>query len=211
MAEEPKSNGWWTTVPGILTALAGTITALGGLLVALHQIGITFKPLTSEKQAITSQKQAVNDDGAGRSSLPGSATGEPRAPAAKIPENYQVELPAGAEIRVGVGEIIYKILGAQLDRQAEGKLSLKFTIRITCIQSNGCYFGADSFRLLVDGVPRAPIGGLNRAVASKSAQEGDVTFVLPDTTESIEFLVVNQQFYPGETYKLPIDLRAVKR
>ena len=39
MAEEPKSKGWWKTVPGILSAIAGIITAVTGLLVALHQIG----------------------------------------------------------------------------------------------------------------------------------------------------------------------------
>jgi hypothetical protein len=40
MVEEPKSKGWWQTVPGILTAIAGIITAMTGLLVALHQIGV---------------------------------------------------------------------------------------------------------------------------------------------------------------------------
>lgn len=39
MSEKPKSEGWWHTVPGLLTALAGIITAVTGLLVALHQTG----------------------------------------------------------------------------------------------------------------------------------------------------------------------------
>jgi hypothetical protein len=42
-AEEPKSQSWWETVPGILTALVGTITAVAGLVVALHQGGIFNK------------------------------------------------------------------------------------------------------------------------------------------------------------------------
>jgi len=39
MAEKRKSEGWWHTVPGLLTALAGIITAVTGLFVALHQAG----------------------------------------------------------------------------------------------------------------------------------------------------------------------------
>ena len=37
MPEEQKSQGWWQTVPGILTATAGIITAVAGLIAALHQ------------------------------------------------------------------------------------------------------------------------------------------------------------------------------
>jgi hypothetical protein len=36
MADEPKSHGWWQTVPGMLTATAGIITAVTGLIIALH-------------------------------------------------------------------------------------------------------------------------------------------------------------------------------
>ena len=44
MTEEPKSQGWWHTVPGILTATAGIVTALAGLIVALNQTGAPEKP-----------------------------------------------------------------------------------------------------------------------------------------------------------------------
>lgn len=40
MAEEPKSQSWWQTIPGILTATAGIIAAATGLVVALNQAGI---------------------------------------------------------------------------------------------------------------------------------------------------------------------------
>lgn len=36
---EPKSQGWWQTLPGIITATAGAITAAAGLVIALHQAG----------------------------------------------------------------------------------------------------------------------------------------------------------------------------
>lgn len=40
MAEEQKSQSWWQTLPGILTALGGSITAIAALIVALNQAGL---------------------------------------------------------------------------------------------------------------------------------------------------------------------------
>jgi len=39
MAEEPRPKSWWSTLPGVLTAIAGIITAVTGLIVTLHQAG----------------------------------------------------------------------------------------------------------------------------------------------------------------------------
>ena len=33
-------KSWWSTLPGVLTALAGVITAITGLLLALNKIGV---------------------------------------------------------------------------------------------------------------------------------------------------------------------------
>jgi hypothetical protein len=48
MAEEPKTHGWWQTVPGILTTIAGIITGLTGLIVALQQPGVFRKKPASQ-------------------------------------------------------------------------------------------------------------------------------------------------------------------
>jgi len=40
---DASGGSWWSSLPGILTAIAGIITALTGLIVALHQIGF-FSP-----------------------------------------------------------------------------------------------------------------------------------------------------------------------
>jgi hypothetical protein len=37
---EPVARSWWSTLPGLLTALAGLVTAIGGFLVILAQLGI---------------------------------------------------------------------------------------------------------------------------------------------------------------------------
>lgn len=38
--EPPKSQSWWQTLPGILTAVAALITASTGLIVALNNVGV---------------------------------------------------------------------------------------------------------------------------------------------------------------------------
>lgn len=38
--EPPKSQSWWQTLPGILTAVAAIITASTGLILALNQAGV---------------------------------------------------------------------------------------------------------------------------------------------------------------------------
>lgn len=39
MADEPKSQGWWHTLPGVLTAVAAMLTAVSGLILALREAG----------------------------------------------------------------------------------------------------------------------------------------------------------------------------
>ena len=139
---------------------------------------------------------------------------------ARAEAGYPRSLSAGAEIKAGMGthwEVSYQILAVQLDRQAEGELSLRFSIRITNNHREPCLIGRDQFRLMVDGVSRAPTKARfpnpaldNQAVIVErySAQEGDVIFVVPDTAQSVDFLVVNQQGLPGETYKVRVNLKA---
>lgn len=45
--EPPKSQSWWQTLPGILTALAGIMTASTGLILALNQVGVFSRASTS--------------------------------------------------------------------------------------------------------------------------------------------------------------------
>jgi hypothetical protein len=40
MAEDAKTQSWWSTLPGILTAVAGVLTAATGLVAAIKQLGL---------------------------------------------------------------------------------------------------------------------------------------------------------------------------
>jgi hypothetical protein len=85
-SEENKSQRWWQTVPGILTATAGIITAVVGLLVTLHQIGLLGN---KEKPAFLSPS-SYND------TTKRSEATAPSATPAKTAEPSKTELPSVA-------------------------------------------------------------------------------------------------------------------
>jgi hypothetical protein len=77
MPEEPKTQSWWQTLPGIFTAMAGIITAIAGLVVALYQAGFFQHnrpetiPAASAPLTTTSRSHA---DVAGTDAQPASRT-----------------------------------------------------------------------------------------------------------------------------------------
>lgn len=100
---------------------------------------------------------------------------------------YPVELPAGQEVK---GEDrSYSILKIELDRHEIDQLSLAFTIRMTNQSQYPINFWDASFRLLADGVPVAPIGGLNELVDGNAAKDGVVKFAIPAMTQKVALQV----------------------
>jgi hypothetical protein len=56
MAQEPTSQSWWQSLPGVITATGGLLTAITALVVALHQAGIFGKSDAADKQEIVAQE-----------------------------------------------------------------------------------------------------------------------------------------------------------
>ena len=197
MDESKKSHGsWWQTFPGILTALTGLITAVAGLLVALHQIGLLGNKETSSILSSSSSNATT------KQSEPTTASSKTLAPAHAVP--YSVTFPSGSEVTLHShrADGIYKILTAKIDNKNTGKLSLKFAVRLTNTGRSDLGFWSDSFRLVIDGVPRAPINFLNTLVEARSAKEGEVIFEMPDTAVSLVLSVANGE----DTANIPITL-----
>ena len=69
----PKSQSWWQTLPGILTAVAGFITATTGLILALNQIGAFSRESKSASPGPTTT--AIQSAGTPARSEPGAVTG----------------------------------------------------------------------------------------------------------------------------------------
>lgn len=190
MAEEQKSQGWWQTVPGILTATAGIITAIAGLIAVLHQAGVFT---TAPRQA--QQPPSITTTAPPPANPPTGTTTRP----------YPRALAAGGEVRVG--SAVYRVLAAQLDRRNAETLTLRFTVRMTNGERFPANFWDESFRLRVDGVPKAPVGNLNKVVPAQSVEEGVVEFVIPATTQA----VVLQVKQGDESTEIPIDLSGKPR
>jgi hypothetical protein len=78
------------------------------------------------------------------------------------------------------------------------------------MMNHGSYdanFWDSSFRLIVDGVPIAPEGGLNLVVPGRSAKEGDVTFVIPHGTKEVKLRI---SFYEDAT-EIPLRIKSAQR
>jgi hypothetical protein len=193
-------------MPGILTATAAVLTALGGLFAALHQAGLvghtdkqdsvsaqysnqTTPPSQAETPAVASIKTAE--------SLPAPNATEAR------PGQFSVSFPSGVEVtlRNNRGEGTYKILAAKVERRSPQQLNLKFSIRLTNKGPADLGFWSDSFRLLIDDVPRSPTSRLNDLVDAQSAKEAEVVFDLPADARKIVLKVIN-----GQEGELPVVL-----
>lgn len=96
---------------------------------------------------------------------------------------YPMELPAGQEVK---GEDhSYAILKIVLDRHEIDQLSLAVTVRMTNQTPYPSNLWDASFRLLADGVPVAPMGGLNELVDGNAAKDGVVKFAIPAKTQEL--------------------------
>jgi hypothetical protein len=190
---ESKSSNWWQTMPGVLTAIAGMITAIAGLVAALHQTGLFSASQAEPAQSI------VADSPSQTPSVANDITAQPNG-------NSQVRvLAAGMEVKLPRtdGEVVYKILSAQLEPFNTENNSLKFTVRCTANTQYDINFGSHLFRLLVDDVPQAPINMWNELVNPQSAKEGEVIFTIPISTQKATLKIGD----PGqETTEIPFDL-----
>lgn len=201
-----KTSNWWQTFPGVLTAIAGIITAIAGLVAALHQAGIFPMQTPTSPQSSVPAKDAPSDP---IESSPPIVSPPPTA--SQSERNPQtLVLAGGMEAKLqssAYGNAVYKVLSAQLEPFNAENRSLKLTIRFTNNDRYGMNFWNQSFRLLVDGVPRAPSNDLNELVEAQSAKEGEVIFTVPISTSKATLQIGD----PGkETTQIPFDFSTAK-
>ena len=108
---------------------------------------------------------------------------------------YPIKLAAGG--RATVGTVNYTVLSATLDLDANGKradtgkrfLLLKMRVENTSDFRGGMALSGDNFRLLVDGVPRAPAESPSMVIDAQSAIDGDVVFAVPEAATQADLQV----------------------
>jgi hypothetical protein len=165
-----KPVSWWQTLPGVLTALAAVITAVTGLVIAVRP--------NNPPRGETETPAVTASSAPAESASPPSAPPASAAPAA-TPPSQEISLPSGADVRLAGGDVAVRILSARLEPFNREKRSLVLSLRHT---NNGRYpqnFWGASYRLVIDGIPRAPTNSLNEVVEGQSAKEGEVIFELP--------------------------------
>jgi len=174
MPEKPSSGlNWWQTLPGMLTGVAAIITAVTGFLVAFNHTGARSADSPPSSQAVP-----------GGAPLGSTATSDVRAqPVATAAQ--PIQLPAMNRVRLSGGTAVITILSAEIEPIDAQRRSLKVLVRYTNTDRYPANFWSDSYRLIIDDVPRAPTNLLDEVVVGDSAKEGEVVFELPVSAKDV--------------------------
>jgi len=177
--DEPQPR-WWQTVPGVLTAIVGTIAAIAGLILNSHQsvrVDTTPQPDFAVSPAAAALPAASNQT-----------------------RDEPVERVVPTEIRFR--SVAFRILAIQLNRRDAEHAVLKFTIRRKTSDTYDPNTWDNSFRLVANGVPFAPISDAH----NQNAEEGNVVFAIPSATRAVVLRIQAGD----EVTDTPIDLAHLK-
>ena len=122
----------------------------------------------------------------------------------KIDTPKSLPIPAGMQVKFAGGKAVIEILSAELEPLNSENQALKFTVRYTNKQQHPANFWGDSYRLIVDKVPRPPTNLLDEVVSADSAKEGSLEFELPANTTDADLQITSGDQKSG----LHFDLRA---
>jgi len=196
-----KATSWWQTLPGIITAVTATLTALTGLIVAVNQTG-WFGPRTPP--AVTTSSAPPPSAPPGPIASAPSAQAPPRStsPLPSPGSTAAVGLPALRDYRLG--DVTFTVRQAEVAPRTSEKDTLQVRLRLSNHQRTDANFWDSSFRLIVDGVPVAPVGGLNEVVPGQAAKDGDVLFVIPHGTTGATLTIT----HANDSTEIPLQLNA---
>ncbi|HWA91328.1 MAG TPA: hypothetical protein VG889_14925 [Rhizomicrobium sp.] len=165
---------------------------LGAILLVL---GLLLRPGSSDAVTSGARPPAMS---AGGTTAPAPSSDTAVAPPAGHPA---IALPAGQVIKRD--DRTYTILKMQLAQDDATDPSLEITVRMLNEQGYPANFWDDSFRLVVDGMPRAPVSDLNELVETGAAKDGVVKFAVPKTAKTVALQI--ERFGP-DAPSLPIAL-----
>jgi hypothetical protein len=101
-----------------------------------------------------------------------------------------------------LGDVTFTLLKAEVSPRTTEKDALQVRLRMMNHHKYDANFWDNSFRLVVDGVPTAPQGGLNEIVPGQSAKDGEVVFVIPRSTPGARLKIT----YADDSTEIPLDL-----
>ncbi len=217
MSDEDKSKSWWQTLPGIITSLTAMVTAVAGLVVAVKQTGWLERPNPPAVVAPAPNGPAARPTPPASGPALRTAPSQPAASPGRVGEHaavtsparapaapYAVVLPATRDYKLGSAgtKSTFTLLKAEVTRETAEKDALQIRVRMVNHNRFDTNFWSQSFRLLVDGVPMAPVNDLNELVHGQSAKDGDVVFVIPRGTGQATLAIT----YLDNRTEIPLDL-----
>ena len=155
-----------------------------------------------------SSQVVASDVAQSSTTVPEASPAAPAAvvtPAAALP---QVRLAGPTEAKfTAMRGSTYSVLSLTPEAGTPERWQLRLRVRLaTGANSGGMNFWDSSFRLLVDGVPRAPESTLNEVVESGAAKDGDLVFGVPWTTQTLALRVTHY----GEVAELPFAISGTR-
>lgn len=141
--------------------------------------------------------------------LPLAVSGtQPPLPPALLAGPRKVSLGAPAELNFPRSpHTRYTVLAVGTENRRPGVFGLRLLVRMLVVDGPDANFGDGNFRLLVDGVPRAPDSGLNLVVGGGAALEGEVAFEVPADAKQLTLRLINSAEASAD---LPLTLEPAK-
>lgn len=190
-------QSWWQTVPGILTGIAAIITAVTGFIIAFNRVD--NRQADERPRAATVSPSPQSSAAPLASPAPSSSAGTAGASVTPV----SIALPAINRVKLSGGDAVITVLSAKVEPIAADRRSLTFNVRYMNAGRYPANFWSDSYRLLVDEVPRAPSQLLDEVVAGDSAKEGDVVFEVPLDVKDVVLQITSGSDKTRMSFKLP--------
>lgn len=194
LVPDGRAPSWWTTLPGVLTAVAAVITALTGLFVSVSALRSA-----NEAPAEPNQRATVLEEDSSSATVPPAPS-----IAAGSAADYQLTFPSGTQTSLrnwNSYELVYTVLESSVTQRGPDALELELSVRVDNRGPVSVLVRSDLFRVLMDGTSLAPTNSLDDGVAAMSTEEVMVLFRVA-ATEADVILRIQDQTYPD-----PGDLR----
>jgi hypothetical protein len=209
-ADDKKSGTFWTSLPGILTGIAAVGTAVAGIIGTLTNADF-FRPSSSPSgvmsgaPAVQAPAQQGDPSAAAINSPPKGPEPTPVTSTSTYPRDLKITASTTA------GDYTFKVLSARLEEYGQDPTSqtktllLRLRIRETfhAKDRGSGYFMSDGYRLHIDEVVKAPKETPNQLVAPGTSEDGEVTFLVPETAKQVTLIV---GYYDNHRSKIPLTL-----
>jgi hypothetical protein len=173
-----------------LTGIAAIITSVTGFIIAYNSLSHSGRV-----------EEPKRESGTGSETKAASNTPAKDSSAAVV--SAAVQLPQVHRVKLSSGTAAYTIVSAEIEPLDAERQSLKFAIRYLNAGRYPSNFWSDSFRLIVNDIPRAPTNSLNEVAPADSGKDGEVIFEVPAGARDVVLQITAGDEKSRLSFKLP--------